>query len=297
MRVLDISFLEGFHSRKEMPHMPFQRQRSQLQRGKIYMPKIWTKNFLIITLANFFVYVTHYILMSTVVIYAIDKFQASSSMAGLSAGIFIIGAIVGRLFAGSAIEHIGYKKMLYWGLGFSLITTLLYFAVSNLLFLIGVRLFHGLAFGLTTTATGVVAAEMVPNERRGEGTGYYALSTTLALAIGPFIGMILIQHANFNANLIACAIIVGTSFLAVFSLRFSKDKLLNKEPSSAEGFKLSNYFEAKALPISIVAALICFEYSCVLSFLSSYTKSINLMEAGSFFFIAYSVASITSRPL
>lgn len=217
-------------------------------------------------------------------------------MAGLSAGIFILGAIGGRLYAGSSIELIGYKKMLYFGLAFSLITTLLYFAVSSLVILIAIRLIHGIAFGLTTTATGVVAAGIVPNERRGEGTGYYALSTTLAIAIGPFIGMYLIQHANFNANLIVCAIVLGANFFTVFLLKIPQDNLTNQEASHKKEFRLSNFFEVKALPISIVVALICFEYSCVLSFLSSYTKSINLLEAGSVFFIAYSASSIISRP-
>lgn len=258
--------------------------------------KLWTKNFFIITLENFFLYFTYYLLIAIIAVYAMDNFHASPSVAGLSAGIYIIGAILGRLYAGNSIERVGHKKMLYLSFAFYLVTTLLYFAVNSVVFLIAIRLFHGAAFGLTSTATGTIAAEIIPNERRGEGTGYYALSMTLAAAIGPFLGMFLTQHANFNVILVVCAITISVSFLAGFPLIVPKVKLTNKEFSNTKGFKLSNFFETKAFRISIVTALTCFGYSSILSFLSSYTKSINLINAGSFFFITYAAAILISRP-
>ncbi len=259
-------------------------------------PKLWTKDFLIISLENFFVYFTYYLLITIIAVYATDKFHASPSVAGLSVGIFIIGAIAGRLYAGSSIERVGHKKMLYLSFGFYLLTTLLYFAVNSIGFLIVIRMFHGAAFGLTSTATGTIAAEIIPNERRGEGTGYYALSTTMAAAIGPFLGMFLTQHADFNAILIVCAITLSMSFLSAFPLAVPQVNITNKELNYIRKFEWNNFFEGKAIPISIVTAFICFAYSSILSFLAAYTKSINLIDVGSFFFIAYAAAILISRP-
>lgn len=258
--------------------------------------KLWTKNFLIITLANFFVYFTYYLLIAIIAVYATDQFHASPSVAGLSSGIFILGAILGRLYAGSSIDRVGHKKMLYFGFAFYLGSTLLYFAVNSLVLLIIVRILHGAAFGMTSTATGAIAAEIIPNERRGEGTGYYALSTTLAAAIGPFLGMFLTQHANFSASIIVCAIALGLSFLAAVPLTIPKIELIASECGNVKKFALSSFLEVKALPIAMITALCCFAYSSVLSFLSSYTKSVNLFEIGSFFFVAYAAAIIFSRP-
>lgn len=77
--------------------------------------KLWTKDFLIISAENFFAYFTYYILVATITVYATEKFHASPSTAGLAAGIFIIGTLLGRLFAGRSIERVGRKKMLYIG--------------------------------------------------------------------------------------------------------------------------------------------------------------------------------------
>ena len=39
-----------------------------------------------------------------------------------------------------------------------------------------------------TTVAGAVVADLIPDERRGEGTGYYVTSMNIAI-IGPFIGI------------------------------------------------------------------------------------------------------------
>src|SRR5690625_727237 len=122
--------------------------------------KLWTKDFLIVSMANFFLYFTFYLLMATISVFAIDQFQASPSEAGLASGIFVIGTLIARIFAGKFVDTVGYKKMLYIGFVFILITTLLYFAVNHLQFLHVVRFLHGAALGVASTATGTIVAKI-----------------------------------------------------------------------------------------------------------------------------------------
>jgi MFS family permease len=259
-------------------------------------PQLWTKDFLIDSLVNFFIYLTYYLLILIMTEYATEYFQASPSDAGLASGIFIIGALVGRLFAGSSIDRVGRKKTLYAGLMFFLVTTLLYFIVNSLVFLFVVRFLHGIGFGVASTATGTIVSSIIPNERRGEGTGYYALSTTLASAIGPFLGMFLIQYASFEDIFTLCTILLSVCFIAVFFLKVPALELTKGQLNQIKRFKLSNFFEYHALPIAIISALIGLSFSSILSFLASYTKEIDLIYAGSFFFIIYATSILISRP-
>jgi MFS family permease len=64
-----------------------------------------------------------------------------------------------------------------------------------------------------------------------------------------------------------------------------------------KGFSLNNFFEAKAIPISIISVFIGLGFSSILSFLTSYIREINLVGAGNFFFIVYAVFILISRPL
>ncbi|MGE8080034.1 MFS transporter [Peribacillus loiseleuriae] len=259
-------------------------------------PKLWTKDFLIVSIANFFLYFTFYLLIATISLYATEKFQASPSMAGLASGIFVLGALIARLFSGKSIEQVGRKKMLYIGFIAILIVTLLYFVINSMTVLLIIRFLHGAAFGIASTATGTIVASVIPNERRGEGTGYYALSVTLAAAIGPFLGIFINQHAGFNMNFILCTILLALSFIAAFFLKVVKVEFTNEQLANMKGFKLNNFFEPKAFPISIIAVFIGLCYSSILTFITSYSQEIHLVDVASFFFVVYAVAILVSRP-
>ena len=129
---------------------------------EIHEEKLWTKDFLIDVMVNLIIYIAYYLLMVTITVYSMENLQASPSEAGLAAGIFILGALIARVFAGRAIERIGRKNTLYIGLSSFLITTLLYFGVNNLLLLIVIRFLHGAGFGIAATATGTIIASLIP---------------------------------------------------------------------------------------------------------------------------------------
>jgi len=258
--------------------------------------KLWTKDFLIVSTANFFLYLTFYLLMAVITLYATETFDATPSVAGLASGIFVIGALVARLFAGRSIDRIGRKKLLYAGFIFTLIITLIYFVVNNLTFLLIIRFLNGAAFGLASTATGTIVASIIPTGRRGEGIGYYALSLTLAAAIGPFLGMFLSEHAGFSMNFILCTILLLISFFSSLFLNVPRVELTKEELGKMQSFKLSSFFEPNAIPIATISAFLGLGYSSVLSFLTSYSKELNLVDVASFFFIAYAAAVLVSRP-
>ena len=159
---------------------------------------LWTKDFILFIGSNFFVSLNFYILVTTMALYSIEQFQASESEAGLASSIFIVGALIARIFAGALIEKIGRKKMLYFGLLLFLVATFFYFFSSTLSILLIVRFVHGLAFGLSATAMNTTVMDSLPIERRGEGTGYFSLSSTAATAFGPFIGILLLNKYDMN---------------------------------------------------------------------------------------------------
>ena len=106
--------------------------------------KLWTKDFIIVSLINFLVTLVFYLLMVTISVYAVEQFHASTSEAGLVTGIFIIGALIGRLLTGGIIDQYGRKKILFIGLILFTLTTLLYFQINSLPFLLINRLLHGI---------------------------------------------------------------------------------------------------------------------------------------------------------
>ncbi|MDM5360822.1 MFS transporter [Peribacillus sp. ACCC06369] len=257
--------------------------------------RLWTKDFVIVSSINFFITLIFYLLMVTLAIYAVNELDASTSEAGLISGIFIIGTLIGRLFIGRFIDSIGRKKTLFIGLIFFTLTTLLYFVDLGIGFLLVNRLIHGMAMGMASTATGTIVAQIIPATRKGEGIGYYSMSATLATAIGPFIGLYMAQHTSFQVIFSFCLALGVISLITAFFLHVPALKVTAKVTES-KGFKLSNFIEPKALPISIITLVLAFCYSSVLSFISFYAIEINLVNTASFFFVVYAVAVLLSRP-
>ena len=72
-------------------------------------------------------------------------------------------------------------------------------------------------------------ADIVPNKRRGEGTGYFAISTNLAMAMGPFIGLIISQHIGYQMVFAASAIFAICGLVACLFLRVQETKLTKKQ--------------------------------------------------------------------
>ncbi len=258
--------------------------------------KLWTKDFLIVSISNFFLYFTFYLLMVASTTFATQKFHATPSQAGLASGIFVIGTLIARLFSGRSINQIGWKKMLYIGFIFFLITTCLYFIVNNFSFLLVIRFLNGAALGIASTATGTIVSKIIPDVRRGEGTGYYALSVVLSAAIGPFLAMLLTQHMGIMSNFILCVAVLLISFIAIFFLKVPKVTSTVQKTEKQKGFSLFNFLEVKAIPIGIIAFLVAFGYSSILTFITPFAQEINLVTVGSFFFVIYAIATLVSRP-
>lgn len=262
---------------------------------------LWTKNFIIVSLINFLVILIFYQLMVTIAEYAVDEYHTATSTAGLVSSIFIIGSLIGRLITGRGIVSLGSKKTFKIGLVLFTLTTLAYFIANNLAVLIGLRLLHGISSGVISTATGTVIAQIIPASRRGEGIGYFSMSAVLATAIGPFIGILLLQSfeqfsAIFVFNTILVVICIATSFF------LNMDSVSNKvstghAPDETKGFSVASYIEQKAVPISFIALLAGFAYSGIMSFLSFYMAEIDLVEAGSLFFLVYSISILLTRPI
>lgn len=93
--------------------------------------KLWTRDFFIVTFENFLVAMNFFLMFSVLAKFATDRFCASSTLAGFSAGIFIIGALITRPLCGKWIHRVGQARMLYGGVMLSLAFSLAYFAIDS----------------------------------------------------------------------------------------------------------------------------------------------------------------------
>lgn len=258
-------------------------------------PRLWTRDFILVSAINFLLILIFYLLVVVIGLYATRELGASLSQAGLAVGIFIVGTLLGRLCIGQLIDSLGRRRILLCGLVMSIATCLLYFLELGIAFLLLNRFLHGVALGVASTATGTVVAQLIPDRRKAEGIGYFSMSTTLASAIGPFIGLSLLQSTGFRAILAVCCTLALAALLLGLALRVP-ELPTRQRPQERVRFSLTRLVEPRAVPIGLITLLIAFCYSGVLSYISDFAERRGLVEAASLFFVVYSLAVLASRP-
>ena len=257
--------------------------------------KIWTKEFISLLFSNFFVSLVFYLLMTSLAVYSIQFYQASESEAGLAASIFIIGALVSRLFTGKAISYIKRKNFLIISFIIFILAMASYIFSDSLLFLYIVRFIHGCGFGAISTAISTTIMSNLPINKKGEGTGYFSLSSTLATGVGPFLAILLNQYFTYNTIFIICTVLSIVAVLPILLLSFSDEEVISGNPFN-DFFKLENFLEMKILHIAALMVLGGICYSSVVTFINSYTIELNLEKAASYYFLIYGFVLFFSRP-
>lgn len=261
---------------------------------------LWTKNFLLCIGTNFFLSFNHYLLMTTVAIFAIQQFNASASSAGMAASIFFLGSIISRLFAGSLLNKFGAKKVMYISLAFHLVFAFFYFFTPTLWILCLVRCLQGATFGIASTAVNTTVMQSLPDHRKGEGTGYFSLSATIATAIGPFAGIYVSNHFNQQGLITFASIVSGLALLcAILVTAKVKSTQTTTEPiqEKTSFFKLDQLITKEVLPFASLTFFIGVCYASIISFINLYAIQINLVSAASYFFSVFALFLLISRPI
>src|SRR5690554_5558384 len=112
------------------------------------LEKIWTKNFIGISLTQLLVFTVFYSLLTTLPIYVTSHLGESQSSAGLVVTFMLISAIIVRPFSGKILDIVGKKKTLVLSIILFAITTFFYIWIDQLVPLLTLRFIHGISFGI-----------------------------------------------------------------------------------------------------------------------------------------------------
>ena len=262
----------------------------------IQKEKLFNTGFITITTINFIVFLIYYCFVVITAKFATSELGANPAQAGFAAGIYIIGTLIARLYIGKKLELIGRKQMLRFGAIIYLITTIAYLISTNIIILDTVRFLNGFAYGTISTAANAIVTAYIPESRNGEGINYYGLSTSLAAAIGPFIGILLLPIVGFKSVIILAIVLSVLVTVACYLFPVQNIELTDDHKKLLNSWSLNTFIEYKVLFISIVAFLIGLSYSSVLGFLSIYADNLGLSTAGAFFFVVYALIITFTRP-
>lgn len=251
--------------------------------------KIWSKDFSLIVMANFFIFLGFQMTLPTIPLF-IEHLGGNDQLIGLVVGIFTFSALIIRPFAGHALESKGRAFVYLTGLAIFVISVGSYAFAMSITFLFLMRIVQGIGWGLSTTASGTIATDLIPAQKRGEGMGYYGLSGNLALAFGPSLGLTLSGILPFHQLFFICA---GLGLAAFISSSFIKYKKVipNEEKSKAKKWDL---YEKSAIQPAVLIMFITVTFGGIATFLPLYTAEEGVSGI-QWYFLLYALALMVSR--
>lgn len=262
--------------------------------------KLLNKPYILLTLANFLLLLTYFIMISNVTLIT-TVLGATKVQAGLASSLFVGGALVSRLWAGPAFDKMGMRKLLYIGLIIYLLTCCIYFLAGTLNTLLIVRFLHGLGYGIATTVVSAAIMMTIPKDRMGEGISWFSNSITIGSAIGPSLGVLALGISGANGVYASCLIMTAITVVVGSQLPnlkpSSKESIEVNEVTKAKekSFSLSSIFVKTALVPSFLSLLIIFCYINVQSFTLIFTQEIGGVKLGQYYFFIEAVAVVLAR--
>lgn len=259
--------------------------------------KLWTKDYLSITTLSFFIFLAFYVLLTALPLYLVGTLHAGADKVGLLVTLFLGAAIVIRPFAGRWVSKGAQKQILVYSTVAFFMGTLLYpFAAKNIWALLLLRVFHGMTFGVITTAKGTICAELIPASRRGEGLSYFSLAMSLAMVFGPFIGLKFAAVNAYNTAFITCMLISVVNIILAVIIKVPDIDDATKTLSEKSKFSWNDLFDKKAAPFALATFILACAYSGISAFFALYMKDLGLTSVASSFFLIYAGFIMISRP-
>ncbi|GAA4515864.1 MFS transporter [Brevibacterium yomogidense] len=262
--------------------------------------RLWNKDFIVALSISVFLAFVFYLLVTSMVGYAVLRFAAGETAAGFASTAFVLGSVLTRPMAGKLLDVVGRRRLLTVSLVLAVVVSIAYFFVDSLSLFILSRLAHGMMFGAGHTTLNAAAQDLIPSARRSEGSGYFAASMTLASAFGPLIAVTTVEEWGYG---VLFGVSLAFSLIALIGLpflRLPEHRLTAAQLRNALSLSPRTFVDAEGFRMGVVIFLTGAAYSAVLAFLATHvalaTEAVGASSSASpLYFLGFAVSSLTAR--
>ena len=251
--------------------------------------KLWNKDFILIIVINFLVFMNHLMILSTFPFY-IEYLGGSEAVAGFAAALFSIIAVVFRPFIGWMLDNGKRKIILIIGLCGMALMPIGYLVFATLYLVFVCRMLHGASLAFSNTSTSTIATDIIPKPRFAEGMGMFGLATALATAVAPALGLALMDYMGFTTLFLFAAVSIVTALILFLIMKVPKVEV-EKKPLNLKGV-----IDKDAVPASATALVFMLTYGALENFTAKFAAEQNL-PSGGIFFAVMAVALLLTRLL
>lgn len=252
--------------------------------------RLWTRDLVQILSANCVIYVSFQVLVPVLPLYVAERL-GDEAVVGLVVGSLTFTAMLVRPLFGWAIDQYGRKRILILSALLFGVVGLSYPLAVSLFALLAIRIVQGLGWSGVPPSTSTIVADLIPPSRRGEGIAYLSTTQSIAMAVGPALGLFVASASGYTAAFFASA---GFAFLGLALSLFVQDRYA--PPAEKKQFHLQDLIEGSSLAPSSITALMTFVFGGLTAFIPLDALERDLGDP-SVFFVTFAVGLIIVRPI
>jgi len=251
---------------------------------------LWNGTFLLLILMTFLNGAAGQMTVPLVAKYA-RHLGAELTLASTIAGLMSLVSLVVCPFAGALADKVSRKWILVVSnLGYG-VCLLLHAACVNLPLLIVMRLLTGVFFSVCSVTNIAFSSSFLPRERTGEGLGYVSLASIVAQAMGPALGLSLVDKSGFASVFLISGLFPLLCAAVILPLRYRHEA----PAGGPKRFSWKNLYAAELTCFMLMAALFSAGNGMVSTYLAILADERQIANI-SWFFTCYSLLLVALRP-
>ena len=265
--------------------------------------KLWNMQYINILALNFSINTASILLISILPLYAMSL-GGGNLIAGVIMSIFTFSSLIFRPFFGRMLDTKGRKGVLILGLIIFSLSSIRFLFTTNIILLLLLRFVQGIGLSAYSTALATILSDIVPMSRLSEGVGYFGISGTISMAIGPTLGLYLYNQFDFQITYIVTFIIAVCSIIFAYLINYEmKKRIIIEEKLEShqvgkmdhkENGQKNTFLEKTSVRPCVVMFFTVISISSVFSFMPIFGESRNIENIGSFFTV-YAASVVLSR--
>ena len=200
-----------------------------------------------------------------------------------------VTTVLFRPFAGYILDNFNryHVYLLFWALfclpflGFAFIPI---FGVLVLL-----RLYMGVVYSVCGSATTTLAGDVLPQDKVKHGVNRFALTISLGMVAGPFVGIQVQNHVNSRTSFIVLFVPTVIALICVSFCRIEYKKVQRKK------FHFSDAFYRPALPFMCNMIFIMIHFCAMLAYSSILAQEKGLSDVTPYFYVCLVAGMLLSK--
>jgi MFS family permease len=246
-------------------------------------PRLVTPQFALVTTAGALYFLSLGLVLPVIPLYVEGPLGGDDLSIGVAVGMFAVGAVVLRPFAGRLGDRFGRRILVVAGAAVVSVSALLYLLASSLPLLVGARVVGGLGEAAFFVGAGTMIADLAPEARRGEAISYWSVAVYLGLAFGPPIGEEVLAVADYDTVWVVAAILAACASAVALLTRETLEPEA-RAAATARDEKLPLLHRRAVLPGTILFLGLC-GLAGFTELVPGYARAVGLDDSGAVFLL------------